>query len=444
VLLDRAIAFFVQAQLRDQLPDAYLRRARASRSTGNDTAALSDYDNALREVNAQRNMIGSDLQLRFLDTAAQVIDESIDFHLARGSIREALAIADRTRELREMPPISAPPSRERQVLPATAVIEYVVLPHSIAIFCVTEGQISVQKVPMEREDLAQRIASFEESIRRRVPLDQITPEATALFTLLIAPVQSRLSRIDQIVIVPDRQLFSVPFAALYDAASARYLAEEFTIRFAPASSAVDQATANGALQPALVVADPTTPNLPRLPASMREGERIAASYGAITLSGDTATRKRFLGAATDSALIHYAGHADSDAGDSYGALLLAGANGDSGVLASSDIAALRLSKHPLVVLAACGSFRGGSTHVGGMSSLARAFLLAGARAVAGSLWEIDDDVAAALFLRFHEHLQAGESPACAVRNAQIEMIHASDPRLRHPATWAPVELLSSF
>jgi hypothetical protein len=47
-------------------------------------------------------------------------------------------------------------------------------------------------------------------------------------------------------------------------------------------------------------------------------------------------------------------------------------------------------------------------------------------------------------MKLHEHLRAGESPARSVRNAQIEMIHASDPRLRHPATWAPLELLSSF
>ena len=66
----------------------------------------------------------------------------------------------------------------------------------------------------------------------------------------------------------------------------------------------------------------------------------------------------------------------------------------------------------------------------------------GARAVAGTLWEVDDDVAAVFFLRFHEHLRAGLSPALALRTTQLEMIHAADPRLQHPATWAPVELLS--
>ncbi|HSY50320.1 MAG TPA: CHAT domain-containing protein [Thermoanaerobaculia bacterium] len=440
--LDRVIAFFTEARLGYLLPDAYLQRARAFRSAGNETAAIADYGSARREVDVQRNTIGGDdLRLRFLDTAAQIIEESIEIHLSRGSVAEALAVADRTREL-QMSLSASLPERKPHVASGTAVIEYIVLPHAIDIFCVSAGQTTVQNVAAERGDVAERVASFGESIRRREPLDQIRPLAAALYKLLITPVEPRLSGIDELVVVPDRQLYSVPFAALYDEQSGAYLTERFTIRLAPAASAVLPEMVDGALKPALIVADPSTPRWPRLPASLQEGDRIAAAYGAITLSGEGATRARFVAAATGSSLIHYAGHADSDMGD-YGALILAPGNGDPGVLAASDIAQLVLVRHPLVVLAACGTFRGDSVHVGGMSSLARAFLVAGARAVAGTLWEVDDDVAAPLFLRLHEHLRAGESPARAVRAAQLEMLHASDPRVRHPATWAPIELLGN-
>jgi CHAT domain-containing protein len=64
--------------------------------------------------------------------------------------------------------------------------------------------------------------------------------------------------------------------------------------------------------------------------------------------------------------------------------------------------------------------------------------------VGGTLWEIDDDVAAPLFLRFHQELRAGASPALALRAAQIAMLHSPDARLDHPATWAPAELLTSL
>jgi len=108
------------------------------------------------------------------------------------------------------------------------------------------------------------------------------------------------------------------------------------------------------------------------------------------------------------------------------------------MLSANEIARLRLDRRPLVILAACGTFRGDPAHVAGMSSLARAFLLAGARGVVGTLWEIDDDVSAPLFLGFHESLRAGASPARALRDAQLAMLRSPDARLRASATWAPV------
>ena len=64
------------------------------------------------------------------------------------------------------------------------------------------------------------------------------------------------------------------------------------------------------------------------------------------------------------------------------------------------------------------------------------------RAVAGTLWEIDDDVAAEFFRRFHERLRSGAHPARALRETQLDMLKDSKERLRQPATWAPIELLS--
>jgi len=84
------------------------------------------------------------------------------------------------------------------------------------------------------------------------------------------------------------------------------------------------------------------------------------------------------------------------------------------------------------------------THVAGTPSVARAFLDAGARAVVGTLREIDDDIAAELFTRFHERLRAGEVPAAALRTAQLAMLQTSDPRRSHPGSWSTVEVLSNL
>jgi len=308
-------------------------------------------------------------------------------------------------------------------------------------FSATREGIDVATADITRAELAARIAAFDENVRRRAPAAAIDGDAEALFALLVAPLRARLAGLRELVIVPDRELHSLPFAALFDAKTKRFLIEDVTIRFALTAFVADSSWSRS-LTPSLVISDPAAPGWPRLDGSRDEAARIAALHGAAMLSGEDATRVRFAAAAERSALIHFSGHADSDAQHSYGALLLAGA-GDSGVFGTTDITRLALAAHPLVVLAACGTFRGDTAHVSGMPSLARAFLIAGARGVVGTMWEIDDDVAGPLFLRFHESLRAGASPAEALREAQLAMLHSADPRLNAPATWAPVALLSS-
>ena len=421
---DRAIASFTAQKYGGLLPDAYLQRARAHRLEGDDDVALADYAAALGEIEKNRA-----LEPGVLDAAGEIVDETIALRLERGEIAAAFHAADRTRS-----PISA----ESRVPRGSAVLEYAVLPDAIAIFCITEGGISAATVRTERREVARSVTLFAQTIRRRAPLAEVEAAAALLYRWLIAPVRGRLATANELVIVPDLELYGVPFAALFDAQRGRYLAEEFTIRFASSAAAFEKESSS-ALRPAFVVADPATP-LPRLPRSREEAERIASLHGATLIAGEDATPARFMDATRDGALIHYAGHADSDARESYGALLLAG---DLGTLGARQITRLSLHHHPLVVLAACGTFRGDVRHVAGMPSLARAFLTAGARAVVGTLWEIDDDVSAALFLRFHEHLRAGASPATALRAAQLEMLRLPDPRSKHPASWSATAVLSN-
>jgi CHAT domain-containing protein len=424
---DRALAYFEEKKMGALLPDAHLQLARASRKARDERAAVAQYRLALDEVEKQQATINEPgLRAAFLDTAGHIVDEAVDLHLSLGEIPAAFSIADHARGSAGQP--SATP-------PGAATIEYAVLPHSVAIFCLTNGSIVARNIAIEHGDLDELVASFADEIRRNAPEEEIRRAGGALHRLLLAPVVGQLAGVSNLLLIPDRQLHAVPFAALYDAASGRYVVQEFTIRFARNAMAQSDETA-GPLLPALVVADPETSE-PRLLASREEAAQIAAMYNGALIAGGEATRARFIAAAPEASLIHYSGHANSDATTSFGALLLT-----SGLLSSADIARLPLARHPLVLLAACGTFRGDPMHVAGMSSIARAFLRAGARGVVGTLWEVDDDLAAALFGRLHQFLRTGAPPARALREAQLAMLNSSDPRLRQPAAWAPVELLS--
>ena len=92
-----------------------------------------------------------------------------------------------------------------------------------------------------------------------------------------------------------------------------------------------------------------------------------------------------------------------------------------------------------------------STHYDESLTLATAFLAAGATAVIGTRWPVDDDTVTALSLRLHLHLQMGYQPAEALRRAQLDLLRptpsmratlgphlgaVADARLSHPVTWA--------
>ena len=70
--------------------------------------------------------------------------------------------------------------------------------------------------------------SFARRLRAR---EDVQVEAAALHALLIAPVTRSIGTARELVIVPDRQLHMLPFAALHDGTS--YLIEKSVIRIVP-------------------------------------------------------------------------------------------------------------------------------------------------------------------------------------------------------------------
>ena len=91
-----------------------------------------------------------------------------------------------------------------------------------------------------------------------------------------------------------------------------------------------------------------------------------------------------------------------------------------------EVYGLDLSQTELVILSACqtqiGELSAGDEVVG----LTRAFFFAGTPAVIASLWNVDDQATGRLMERFYTHLQAGQSQAAALRQAQLELLQAEE------------------
>ncbi len=112
----------------------------------------------------------------------------------------------------------------------------------------------------------------------------------------------------------------------------------------------------------------------------------------------------------------------------------------NGLLSLAEIYDLDLAAE-LVVLSACDTARGKEIVGEGPVSLARGFLISGARQVLASLWPVEDRTTRQLMEAFYEAWTSGLSASSALRQAQLSM--ASTGRVRTARSWAAFVLVGT-
>ena len=274
---------------------------------------------------------------------------------------------------------------------------------------------------------------------------------TLFYEMLINPVSDLLDE-PEIIIVPDRGLYSVPFPALLNE-SGKYLTETFRIRIVPSlttlkliqDSPKDYHSQNGAL----VVGDPEVgvviyreeinKKFDPLPGARKEAEMIGRMLGVQPLLGQHATKQAVLERISSVSLIHIAAHGNAERGEI--ALAPSGLTTeipqeDDYLLKMSDISKVEV-RAKLVVLSCCHSGRG-QIRAEGVVGLARAFLGSGARSVLVALWALEDRATEQLMSRFYEHLVRGVSASESLHEAMKWMRENGFSKVHE---WAPFMLI---
>ncbi len=290
-----------------------------------------------------------------------------------------------------------------------------------------------------------------ESIRGKAAESPTQPSDAAiyreLYELLVAPIGAQLVVGEPIVIEPHASLWLLPFAALMDKDGVR-LASRHPLTLTPSWSTLSQIDADDSHARApttLIVANPTPPGVltvngmpvqfEPLAGAAREAQDLADRLPSETrlLTGDAAVETAVRAHVEAVDIAHFATHgyaADVDPGQS--AIVLAPSEGEEGPFTSVEVRGLRM-RADLVVLSACQTAMGRLSGEG-VLGLWRSFLVAGARTVVASLWNVADEPTRILMTAFYDALLELGDKAEALRQAIATL--RRDPRYDHPHYWA--------
>ena len=273
------------------------------------------------------------------------------------------------------------------------------------------------------------------------------------YKLIIAPVANLLTG-PEIVIVPERSMFRVPFVALREETGKKFLTEKFRIRIAPSLTTLkliqDSPADYHSHTAALIVGDPEVgvvlykgapKDITALPCARREAEMIGRLMDVQPLIGEHATKQAVLNGIDSVSLIHIAAHGNAERGQI--ALAPNRRTESTGIsqeedylLTMEDISKVQL-RAKLVVLSCCHSGRG-QINCEGVVGIARAFLGSGARSVLVSRWALEDTATEQLMNQFYAHLADGESASESLHQAMKWM---RNNRFTKVSQWAPFMLI---
>jgi len=464
-LLSEALRIYSATSFGIKLSRIHLLRAEAYRALGDDPAAEADLGTALVTLEKQSRLIENlDQRALFFDQGRRLLDAIVAFYSERHEAVESLALAERARsqcllELRGYRPaaeekraatagaaasaaLSVAEIQER--LPATTVlVEYAVLADRLVAWLVTRQRVVMAVTAIPERGVTALADLVVDAAQRRGPSDRtFTGGAALAFDVLIRPFLGELGGTRQLIVVPDKDLYKIPFLALYDGSRAAPLISRFQIVLAPSATAYVrfQERSRELARPrelrAVVLGAPqgALEELPDLPGARREAAAVAGLYrNCQLLVGERATKRAFLAAVADADVVHIAAHAVTREDTAMApALLFREADGS---VAALRLGELRLGHARLVFLSACGTALGTLSPTEGVLSPARLFLGAGTSTVVASLWDVDDDDAERLAILFHRRWRAGMGVAEALRSAALELWRRGEP----PCVWAAFE-----
>ncbi|MEA5389835.1 CHAT domain-containing protein [Cyanobium gracile UHCC 0139] len=279
-----------------------------------------------------------------------------------------------------------------------------------------------KRVELSRERFGDQLRALYRQLARLEPLQVDNPDAPSrqIHRAVIEPIAAELRAkgITTLVIVADRGLQGLPFAALHDGTS--YFGDRYGFSITPSLNLTSFGPPRQTRGRVLAAGASEFEALSPLPLVPEELAGIPEGVGVDRFLNRSFSPEVLLSRAADPRYerLHVATHAEFMPGGPSQARIYTG----TGSVSLQEFARLRQQRSgsplELFVLSACRTALGDSDSELGFAGLA---LQAGSRSAIGTLWYVDDVATSAYFLQLYRYLDQGMQKAEALRATRQAM-----------------------
>lgn len=480
-LLDTIILFFDKTTDRFHKTQTYLIQARAYLQLKDFTNAEKSLQKTINEYEKERSsIIEESNRISFFENMITAYDEMIKLQINfYKNSDKAFDYAEKARARALLDTIETTKQKNfvkskqeillqnssyplvlkdiQQLLPSyITILKYKIFPEKLLIWAIQKDKINFLEISVKEEKLAVLSKMFLENIQKSYSKENLI-ENSELYNLLISPVAQFLADSKTIVIIPDDFLSSLPFSALINPNSKKYLIEDFAIGYSPSATIFihcleKESQVKNKEKQVLAIGNPkfTQANFPKLhylKGAEKEAQTIAKLYPkARLLIKEQATKAAFIENLEKHNIIHFAGHGLLDRESSLSSLLVLSSDNksfDEEALYAYELYNYSFTNTQLVVLSACQTASGQNMKAEGVISITRPFLARGVPCVIANLWDADDEVSRDLLIKFHQNVLNGQNSLKALQEAQKALIHSPNIKDQLPKIWATLVLLGS-
>lgn len=347
------------------------------------------------------------------------------------------------------------------------LIEFSVSENRIYAFVLSDASLKTHMI--DRNSISRQIEELNQL--KNLEFEEFKSVSHVIFNELISPFYSDLKD-KNIIIIPDRELYSVNFESLIknqdgeNFSELSYLIKDHEISYLLSTSTSNQFiekkkkdSKNGLfIAPGFTdqmkqsyISDhpnqaPIQSQLIRQPFSLLTAELASNMVKGSFYQQTEAQESLFYENASDFEILHLATHGEVDNAYPMNSHLYMAYPNESdsanqdGIIHAFEIYGLQLQAE-LAVLSACNTGSGKFQDGEGLISLAHSFLHAGCSAVLMSMWEIDEKTSSEILMDFYKNLTNGESKSASLRSAKLSFLEQSPPELAHPYYWAGLGLI---